>query len=514
MMRQIKQNLHLIIWFVLAILLSSCHPATPESTTTQTIQPTSPLFPTLPYTLTPSPCLPPTSTPTNIPSMPPPRAMRDDEKLYLDPEGWFSVYVPGEWEEGETPGSFSDENGFIEIGYLPEFGFMERELSVYVWLANIVEQPKNTNIWLTGKLETIIETGETVVQFVFKNPAAGYEHRFVHLKGDQEHIESIENSFAWLRPVTQETELDFHQLGLRPEDATFWDNTAPLPDGLSIKEFKLVGESLMLQRTSFPSEALALEDELREKYYSSRPDRSSDEDILAPFGFELKEYHDPHRNILYRDGKIFIDNVINVGGVYLFPAISGESIAFIVNTFSRDEDSSDFHSYIVIDHTIIEREYRYHDPYHRDPVMKDGELLWVRYSDTHVRVENIREEIVFDFSTVNGTTLPLRFFQGWENHWVLGVGNFIIQDGEILNEKYDYEEAFSWSIVNDKPLYFFRKGNRVGISYNGEILPIYYHNIHHGIWGGQGNEPLTWGNSLRFFGQRDGVWYVVIMEFD
>jgi hypothetical protein len=147
--------------------------------------------------------------------------------------------------------------------------------------------------------------------------------------------------------------------------------------------------------------------------------------------------------------------------------------------------------------------------------MVDGELLWVRFAGTHVRVENILEEILFDFSTYFGAKIPLHLFREWENHWILSVGNFIIQDGEILNETHGYEETFSWSTVNDKPLYFFRKGKRAGISYDGDILPNYYHQIPHGhCCGLVGNNPITLGNTVHFYGQRDGIWYMVILEFN
>ena len=531
-MNKIERSIQYSVLFALAILLSSCLRATttetpqisqPTTATAATASETAPpsAAPTYLYTptFTTAQNLAIASAPTIIPRMYPPRSMGDDEQLYLGPDGWFSVYVPADWDEGETPGFFSGEDGFAEIRCLPELGFMDRILSVYVWLANIVEQPENTNIFLEEKFRTITETGETVDQFVFKNPAAEYEHRFVLIKADEEHIGRIEKSFRWLRPTTQVTELDYHQMEPRPEDVSFWDSVVPLQEGISLMEYELIGEaqtaeSLNFIRIHFPAEALALEYELREKYSSSPPEKPSDEEILAAFGYELKEYYEPHREILYRDGKPFIENVRDVGGISVFPAPSGEIIVFVVNAVSGDEQPLEHHSYIVKDHTIIEREYRFGDPYHHDPVMKDGELLWVRYSGAHVRVENIHEEILFDFSTWYGVSIPLKFFRGWENHWVLGVGNFIIQDGEILNEKYGYEEVFGWRIVNDKPLYFFRKGNRLGISYDGEVLPLYYHDIPQVVFGLRGNGSVTWGNYVRFYGQRDGVWYVVMMEFE
>ncbi len=229
-MNKIGQSYHLRFWFILAILISSClrastaeNPLSPSpalTTTRSTTQSTSTPSSAPASLYTPSPDLTSTSEPTNIPSLSTPRASRDDEKLYIDPMGWFSVYIPIDWEEAEIPGVFSGQDGFAEIGFLPKLGFMDRKLSVSVWLANIIETPESSNIWLSGRFETFTETGETIVQTIFKNPAAEYEHRFVHLKADQEHFAWIENSFVWLRPEILETELEYYLMEPRPEDAS------------------------------------------------------------------------------------------------------------------------------------------------------------------------------------------------------------------------------------------------------------------------------------------------------
>ncbi len=64
----------------------------------------------------------------------------------------------------------------------------------------------------------------------------------------------------------------------------------------------------------------------------------------------------------------------------------------------------------------------------------------------------------------------------------MDMNHFLIQDGEILNEKFGLDEAFDWQLIEDKPFYFFRKGSRVGISYDGQFLSLYYDDIPYG-WG-------------------------------
>lgn len=495
--------------------------ATTASTATQPTWSTSTLLPESTSTVTPFPYLTLTSAPTNIPNLYSPRAMKDDEQLYLDPEGWFSVYIPADWKEGEIAGSFSGEDGFVEIGYLPELGFMRYNLSVSVWLANIVEQPENTNIWLSGKLETVTEMGEIIVQTVFKNPAAGYKHRFVHIKADKEHFPWVENSFAWQQPELQETELAYHQMELRPEDLSFWDNKVSLPEDITVTEYKLSveGQNALPGDVIFGEflspEAREIRDEIIENYLDLRPEKISNEDILATFGYELREDPDTRSKQLYKNGELLFDNVYGQPGkAAIFSTTSGEALVFALNTVTpKPNGSPEFHSYVVQDGESIEREYQNNAPGY-PPFMYNGEVLWVRVKGTHVQIENSQQRVLFDFSTYFGTNIPFKFFQSWENHWIVGIGNFIIQDEEILNEKYGYEEAFDWQRINDKPLYFFRKGKRVGISYDGEILPLYYHDIIHGYCCGlMWNNPVRWGNHLHFYGRRDGVWYFVMMEF-
>lgn len=64
-------------------------------------------------TFTPGPAPIATIAPTPIPDNFSPRGMRNGEKLYMDPEGWFSVYIPADREAGETPDSFSGKDGSV-----------------------------------------------------------------------------------------------------------------------------------------------------------------------------------------------------------------------------------------------------------------------------------------------------------------------------------------------------------------------------------------------------------------
>jgi len=97
----------------------------------------------------------------------------------------------------------------------------------------------------------------------------------------------------------------------------------------------------------------------------------------------------------------------------------------------------------------------------------------------------------------------------------LAARDFLIQDGEILNEKLGFQEIFSWNLVDDKPVYLFRKGPRIGFSYDGKILPLEYQEVgHHFCCGFSSNNAYVGEDAAHFFGKRAGVWYYVVVKFE
>ncbi len=128
-----------------------------------------------------------------------------------------------------------------------------------------------------------------------------------------------------------------------------------------------------------------------------------------------------------------------------------------------------------------------------------------------------------DASPINN----LRSLYGYNGHWVLefayitntasadggisseAVGQ-IVFDGELLNEEYGYEEAFGFQLLNNKPFYFFKQGNRIGISYDGQDAILGYTLIPHYACCSAGElNPIFSRNMVSFFAQRDGSWYYV-----
>lgn len=477
------------VLFFLTILLSSCLPALPKIAVTQTPQPTPSPF----YTLTPSSELTITSVATNTPNLPPPPDTRDDEKLYVDPEGWFSFYIPLDWGENRSQGSFSGKDGFVEIGYLPDMMYMNSDFEVCTWLANIDTKDTysvsfvSTNYRLSAhtkscQLTSLPGVYPAAVLEVIENPSADFQQRFLYIKADAEHFDRIARTLVWLRPVDYEDEPAFHLASLQPEDIYFWENTAPIPAGITVTEYELPAE--VQKETlweafldSVPSEARL---EPRRADPSTPPYGPNSQayvnEMLESFGYELRSgietYH--YHYDLYLDGELVLKNIFRLPAVQKFSTPSGELLAFLVHAVKDPDkhfyDQDNAVIYLVQNETISiwqEEPLKGTDP-GKPPIWVAGDLLVLGVVDhTYLEVRNSQRDLVFSFATSFGSRLPLQRFQSWGDHWIMDMYHFLIQDGEILNEKFELDEAFDWQLIDDRPFYFFRKGSRVGISYDG-----------------------------------------------
>jgi len=110
----------------------------------------------------------------------------------------------------------------------------------------------------------------------------------------------------------------------------------------------------------------------------------------------------------------------------------------------------------------------------------------------------------------------------YEEHWVTEMGiptdqdpwfptkGQIAQDGQDLNAACGYEESYNFALLGGRPFYFYRKQNEVGISYDGQELPLPYDEIpHYQCCSAGATNPVTYPNMVQFFGRRGEQWYYV-----
>jgi hypothetical protein len=148
-----------------------------------------------------------------------------------------------------------------------------------------------------------------------------------------------------------------------------------------------------------------------------------------------------------------------------------------------------------------------------------------------VTVHVLRNGIVI-YSIPAGVGSPVNTIRGlwtYATHWALEIANVnetlaadnsiamdvtgqIIQDGELLNERYGYEEAFGFQLLQGKPFYYFKREGRIDYSYNGKEFPLGYTNIHHyGCCSAGAANPKVFPDLVAFFAQRGEKWFYVEM---
>lgn len=151
-----------------------------------------------------------------------------------------------------------------------------------------------------------------------------------------------------------------------------------------------------------------------------------------------------------------------------------------------------------------------------------------KYQKVSVVVSLNKEEI---YTIKAGDVSPVQALQGlwtYDNNWMLEIAHVsatnissdntrsyrtigqIVQDGELLNDKYGYQEAFGSQLLNGRPFYFFKKDGKIGISYDGQTSELGYDEIpHYGCCSAAEMNPQPAKDMVSFFAKENGTWYYV-----
>jgi hypothetical protein len=134
------------------------------------------------------------------------------------------------------------------------------------------------------------------------------------------------------------------------------------------------------------------------------------------------------------------------------------------------------------------------------------------------------------YSIPAGDVSPISTIRGlwvYSNHWVLEIAHVtqtispqneisldsigqIIQDGELLNERYGYEEAFGFQLMNGKLFYFIKREDQIGISYDNHEVKLGYTQIPHYLCcSAAESNPKSAQRMVAFFAQRNDKWFYV-----
>ena len=162
------------------------------------------------------------------------------------------------------------------------------------------------------------------------------------------------------------------------------------------------------------------------------------------------------------------------------------------------------------------------------PVFLGNDILTAReiYTDTanggngSVIVDLGSREI---FTSAVGLPSPVTALRGlWSDgtSWMLEVacakGNAdtfqvigeIYQNGISYNQKYGYQATFEYQLLSGKPFYFYQKNDQIGISFDGQEIPLGIDEIpHYGCCSGAELNPRQYSSLIDFFARKGQAWY-------
>jgi len=125
------------------------------------------------------------------------------------------------------------------------------------------------------------------------------------------------------------------------------------------------------------------------------------------------------------------------------------------------------------------------------------------------------------YSIDTGMASPVTALRGlwlYDNHWVLetahithdSIGGQVSRDGEVLNDRNGYDEAFGFQLMHSRPFYFFKKDGKLGFSYDGQDVRADYDEIpHYGCCSASALNARQAENMVAFFTRRHRTWYYV-----
>ena len=475
-----------------------------------------------------------TNTPSPVGTIAFPAATQPGEQVYRDPAGLYAFNFPADWEpDRENPNIWRGEDGFVETAYLPEMAFISSPLDICHYWANITEPLTYSISWMGAyhgcELTSLPGIDPPVGVWIVESAGHDWAKRYLYVKADPEHLGRIISSFLWMMPRPEKPIWYYADAELRPQDVEFWERAVPVSDGVNIQEFKLPPEAQNAdpRQTIFlefiPPEALPTQ-----SVRTPRPtqDPKLFDGVYEHFGYEFRPTEIDGFSDLYQYGELLLENVYSLymgkPEPFFLQTEAGEIISQILLVVKDPEISyyqiGNSNRYLLHNDNLVlwaegppsPMQSGYRPVYDGQEVIRldvgDHIQLWVRDS---------LGQTLSTFVTTFGSRLPINGFRGGDGYWALEVTDFTVLNGEILNEILGLEEVYDWHIRADKPFFFFRKGPRTGISYDGEYPSNYYHEILHGMCCGLAlNNPRVFDDSIRFFGRRDGVWYYVVLTFE
>jgi len=105
---------------------------------------------------------------------------------------------------------------------------------------------------------------------------------------------------------------------------------------------------------------------------------------------------------------------------------------------------------------------------------------------------------------------PFRSFIAWDDHWAVEVEGDVIIDGESVLQANGYDKAFNLRLIKGRPFYFFQKGGKVHLYYDGAVADQTYDEvIHYRCCEPAAFNPGTNDSMVWFWARRGEMWHYV-----
>ncbi len=228
-------------------------------------------------------------------------------------------------------------------------------------------------------------------------------------------------------------------------------------------------------------------------------------ETLSPFGYRLvaEKNAEWHRTFydLYRGEELLLSDLSHIWPVAVNE--SGTDFAFVAENAPNKRPM-----YMLIRNGDVQA---LDWIYNVTPVYLGDDPLAVERLDNQYAVKRGDETLyTYTPSRIYAGAPPVKGLAVWEGHWVLETVEGVFMDGESLTEQLGVGEIFHYVIFQGRPLFFFEQGGQVGISYDGETLPLTYDEVIHyrccepAVFNIASNEHMLW-----FYALKDGMWHYV-----
>lgn len=135
------------------------------------------------------------------------------------------------------------------------------------------------------------------------------------------------------------------------------------------------------------------------------------------------------------------------------------------------------------------------------------------------------DELLFEASAgMPSPVVPVQALWTYDGHWALEIlfadettwAGQIFIDGELVNDKKGYDEAFGLLLLAEKPFFFYMRDGHTGYSYDGKETDLEYTEIpHYRCCAETEINPLPAQNMVAFFAAKNQDWfYVELGAFD